>query len=82
MVNSKLAVRAALTGLACGFVQGCIATPERAAAEEGSVADSVLTSMYQEERYVTGSRIPKVIDQRISVEAQSAEPLKIVKPSR
>lgn len=81
MVTSKLALRAVLTGIACGLVQGCMATPERAA-HEGSVADSVLTSMYQEERYITGSRLPKVIDRRVSLESQSAEPIRVVKPSR
>jgi hypothetical protein len=76
MLNSKLMVRAGLVGLAFGLIQGCTALAPRPADE--SVTETVVDGLYTKRVYMTGSRIPKVIDVRKSIEMQSAQPMKII----
>ena len=78
MRHSTIVVRAALLGLALGLVQGCTSQAQKSAEEE-SFTDTVVESLYTKRMYITGSRIPKNIDTRKSVDSQSAQPLKIVK---
>ena len=84
MVNRRLTGAALLAAFACGLVQGCTATAPRTSAKADgvSISGSVLTAMYAEERYVTGSRIAHTIDRRVSVNVQSSTPIVIVTPPR
>jgi hypothetical protein len=76
---SKLSVRTAIAALALGLIQGCTALPEKAAAGDKSFSDQVTTEMYTRQVYLTGSRIPRKVDLRRSVEDQSPAPLKVVR---
>ncbi|MGQ0835118.1 MAG: hypothetical protein ACT4O5_09405 [Gammaproteobacteria bacterium] len=75
---SKLMVRASLVGLAFGLVQGC--TTVRDPIADDSVR--VVESLYKSRVYITGSRIPRLIDARKPIETQSPQPVKVVRVSR
>jgi hypothetical protein len=79
MELSKLSVRAALTALALGLIQGCTALPQQSVAGDESFMEELTTEIYTTRVYMTGSRIPRNVDLRQSVGAQSAQPLKIVR---
>jgi hypothetical protein len=81
MELARLTGRAALVTLAFGLMQGCTALPQKAVAGEESILDQVTEEMYTREVYLTGSRIPRKVDVRRSIEDQSAVPLKVVKVS-
>jgi hypothetical protein len=79
---SKVSVRTAIAVLASGLVQACTALPEKSVAGEGSFSEEVTTEMYTRYVYLTGSRIPRKVDLRRSVEDQSPAPLKVVRVAK
>jgi hypothetical protein len=82
MELAKLTGRAALLALAFGLIQGCTALPQKAVAGDESIVDQVTEEMYTRQVYITGSRIPRKVDVRRSIEDQSAVPLKVVRVSK
>jgi hypothetical protein len=79
---AKLSVLTAVAALAVGLIQGCSANPQKAVAGDESFSDQVTTEMYTRHVYMTGSRIPRKVDMRRSVENQSPAPLKVIKAAR
>jgi hypothetical protein len=82
MELSKLSGRAVLAALALGLIQGCTASPQKAAAGDKSFSEEVTTELYSTRVYLTGSRIARKVDLRKPLEDQSPQPLKVVKVSK
>ena len=78
MEFSKLGVRAALTVLAFGLVQGCTALRQSAAPGAESFTEQVTKELYTSRVYMTGSRIPRKVDARRSMAEQSTQPMRVL----
>jgi hypothetical protein len=77
MITSKMMLRAAVVGFAFCVAQGCAGKREKP--EDKSFTDTVVESLYTKRVYITGSRLPKQVDTRRSLDSESAQPVKVVK---